>query len=330
MSEPEPVDMSMALRAWLERGFGGDVSDAASPARAVEGRDFATYLVQFGGERLPPSWAAPLVARLASIVGRYPALQREAQLQGWCASHAFPAPKVLAVLSPGEVAEGPVEVMERLPGTTAAVAMEEGRADIVGRLGALLAELHAVPVPGWATPQDPEWSVAERRLDLARFVVHRHVDGGLVSALARVEALLPSLEVSDPVICHGDFHPYNVLVEGDRFGVIDWSIAGVGDRHADLAWTAHVFEVATQSAEGEGVPELLRGFARSFIAAYEARHDIEPERLARWRPVNLLHDLAMSVAEGNGLWGRDASTGGSPRDRQEEVRQEFEAAMRAI
>ena len=139
-----------------------------------------------------------------------------------------------------------------------------------------------------------------------------------------------SLEVSDPVICHGDFHPNNVLVEGARFGVIDWSTAGVGDRHADLAWTAHAFEVAARSAEVEGVPELLRGFARSLIAAYEARHHIEPERLALWRPVNLLLDLAMIVAEGNGLWGTGASTGGSPRDRQEEVRQEFEAAMRLV
>jgi aminoglycoside phosphotransferase (APT) family kinase protein len=330
MTEPKPLDMSMALGAWLVRRFGGEISEAAPPVRATEGRDFATYLVQFSGERLPPSWAAPLIARPTGIVGRYPALRREARLQGRCARHVFPAPKVLAVVPPGEVAAGPVEVMERLPGTTAAIAVEEGRGGIAERLGALLAELHDVPTPGWAKAQEPVWSIADRRFDLARFVIDRHVDGGLVSALARVEAILPRLEVSDPAICHGDFHPYNVLVDGDRFGVIDWSTAGVGDRHADLAWTAHLFDVAARSADGAGAPELLRGFARSFIAAYEAQHDIEQERLALWRPVNLLQDLAMIVAERNGLWGTGSSTVGSPRDRHEEIRQEFEAARRVI
>ena len=62
MTEPKPLEMSMALGAWLECRFGGEISEAAPPVRAAEGRDFATYLVQISGERLPPSWAAPLVA----------------------------------------------------------------------------------------------------------------------------------------------------------------------------------------------------------------------------------------------------------------------------
>ena len=62
MTEPKPLEMSMALGAWLERRFGAEISEAAPPVRAAEGRDFATYLVQISEERLPPSWAASLVA----------------------------------------------------------------------------------------------------------------------------------------------------------------------------------------------------------------------------------------------------------------------------
>jgi aminoglycoside phosphotransferase (APT) family kinase protein len=218
--------------------------------------------------------------------------------------------------------------MERVPGTTAAAAIIGGRTDLLGRLAMLLADLHAVPIPSWAPRHDPVWSVAERHLDLARFVLTQQADAGLASALARVEGFLPSLEVPDPVVCHGDFHPYNVLVDEDHLGVIDWTNAGTGDRHADLSWTAHLFEMAALSGTGIGSPELLRGLARAFLVAYERRHPIEPARLASWRPVHLLHDWAMTVAQAQGLWGTSAPATGDLADRSEWARSEFEAAMR--
>lgn len=307
--------------------FGGKVEDAEPPARAVGGRDYATYLAHFSGEELPLEWAAPLVARLTPIAGRYELLRREARLQGWCAEHGFPAPAVLIVLSPGEVAEGPVEVMERLPGRTVADAIAEGRTDLANCLGALLGELHDVPVPPWAPQQDPQWSAAERRLALARFVAAQDLDVALRSSLALVERLLPSLEVPDPVVCHGDFHPYNVLVEGDSLGVIDWTDAGSGDRHADIAWSTYIFEMAARS--GNVPPELLRNLSRSFLASYERRHAVDPVRVARWRPLALLHHWAMTVAEASGLWGGNASVIAIPRERGDQLRLEFEAAMLA-
>ena len=32
------------------------------------------------------------------------------------------------------------------------------------------------------------------------------------------------------VVCNGDFHPLNVMVDGDRASVIDWTDAGLGPR----------------------------------------------------------------------------------------------------
>jgi aminoglycoside phosphotransferase (APT) family kinase protein len=330
MNEPEPAALSMALRGWLACRFGGQVDEAAQPSRAAGGRDYATYFVHFGGQHLPALWTGPLVARLTPVAGRYEALRREARLQGWCADQGFPAPAVLAVVPPGEVAEGPVEVMRRLSGTTVADAIAEGRAGLIDRLAALLADLHCVPVPSWAPQDDPAWSVAERRLALARFVVGKQADEGLLSALRRVEGLVPSLEVPNPVVCHGDFHPYNVLVDGDQLGVIDWTDAGTGDRHADLSWATHIFEMAALSSASNWAPEALRGFARSFLAAYTDKHAVEPARLARWRPVHLLHEWAMTAAEAKGLWGTSTTATGGSQDRSEWLRDELEAAMRGI
>lgn len=324
MNAPEPATLSMRLREWLARRFGGQVDDVSPPARATGGRDYATYLLHFSGAGLTAEWAAPLVARLTPFAARYEALRREAQLQAWCAEHGFVAPAVLAVLAPGDVAEGPVEVMGRLPGVTMADAMLQGRAGLAERLGALLADLHGLPVPHWAAQQDPWWSVAERRLALARFVASQEPGSALRSALERTERLLPSLAVPDPVVCHGDFHPYNILVDQDSLGVIDWTDAGTGDRHADISWTTCVFEMASVLPA-----EALRSISESFVAGYELSYAIEPTRLARWRPLAVLHQWAMTVAESSGLWGAGTPATAGPTDRSEWLRREFDKAMLA-
>ncbi|MFB4158910.1 phosphotransferase family protein [Geomicrobium sp. JSM 1781026] len=41
----------------------------------------------------------------------------------------------------------------------------------------------------------------------------------------------------EPRLCHGDFHPNNVLIHGEDVTIIDWVDASVGDRRADVART---------------------------------------------------------------------------------------------
>ena len=47
----------------------------------------------------------------------------------------------------------------------------------------------------------------------------------------------PPPRTTRAVICHGDLHPFNLLVDGDRWTLIDWSAAVVADPHYDLAFT---------------------------------------------------------------------------------------------
>ena len=71
------------------------------------------------------------------------------------------------------------------------------------------------------------------------------------------------------MICHGDFHPLNVLVDGDDAWLIDWTDAALGPREGDVARTLLLFEVASIAA-GSSVeraalswlgPRLERRFA---------------------------------------------------------------------
>ena len=39
----------------------------------------------------------------------------------------------------------------------------------------------------------------------------------------------------DPVPCHGDLAPDNLVYDGERVHIVDWEYAGMGDRYFDLA-----------------------------------------------------------------------------------------------
>ena len=80
------------------------------------------------------------------------------------------------------------------------------------------------------------------------------------ASLREIERVQDRLEVADPVVCHGDFHPLNVLVApgGPALHVIDWTNAGVGDRHGDIAWTLLWFQIAAVAAPRPAERVLMR------------------------------------------------------------------------
>ena len=53
------------------------------------------------------------------------------------------------------------------------------------------------------------------------------------------------------VICHNDFAPYNLIVDGDRLvGVIDFDMASPGSRLWDIAYLAYRLAPYAEDAEG--------------------------------------------------------------------------------
>jgi hypothetical protein len=81
---------------------------------------------------------------------------------------------------------------------------------------------------GWVDPQLRAYAdrhpgpVAERARDL-------------VGRAARQPAALAALDRLTPTLLHGDVHPGNVLVDGDRATLIDWGSSRVGPAMLDLA-----------------------------------------------------------------------------------------------
>lgn len=77
------------------------------------------------------------------------------------------------------------------------------------------------------------------------------------------------------VICHGDLHPFNLLVDGgDRWTLIDWSTAVVADPHYDLAFTTPM--LGNPPLDGPApIRAIARrigtGLANRFLHTYEQR-----------------------------------------------------------
>lgn len=101
-------------------------------------------------------------------------------------------------------------------------------------------------------------------------------------------------------LCHGDYHPGNVLVAADRVGVIDWGYASRGVPEADHARTILLLRWADPLP---GTPLMLRGlmvagrsvFARGYTRAYR-RHSPHPlQQVDSWLTVHAAARLSEGI-----------------------------------
>jgi len=101
-------------------------------------------------------------------------------------------------------------------------------------------------------------------------------------------------------LCHGDFHPGNVLVGADRVSVIDWANATRGIPEADFARTVLLLE---QADPLPGTPILFRGlmaagrslFARAFARRYRQRTHDPLKQVDSWAIAHAAARLAEGI-----------------------------------
>lgn len=101
-------------------------------------------------------------------------------------------------------------------------------------------------------------------------------------------------------LCHGDFHPGNVLMTGGIVVVIDWIDATRGNPFSDVARSSLLLD---KSPLPEGTPvrrilALMRGwFHRAYLRHYFRLQPGDWEDLAAWRMVNAAARLSEEVPE---------------------------------
>jgi aminoglycoside phosphotransferase (APT) family kinase protein len=100
-------------------------------------------------------------------------------------------------------------------------------------------------------------------------------------------------------LCHGDFHPGNILVSGRKFVIIDWIDSSVGNSLADVARTSIIILGATASAQ---IPNIMERFiVRRFHAIYLQHYfELRPggeNEYRQWLPVIAAARLSENIPE---------------------------------
>ena len=91
----------------------------------------------------------------------------------------------------------------------------------------------------------------------------------------------------DEVVCHGDFHPDNIIMSTHGPIVIDWNDATKGNPHADIARTLLLLQQGeiTQPLEidKEQIQSIRNSFIQSYLRSYTQIQHISIEDIESWR-----------------------------------------------
>jgi aminoglycoside phosphotransferase (APT) family kinase protein len=287
------------LRA--EPGFGR--AELAGTPQPLTGGFWASLSLLRLANVTPP--ADTLVLRVMpdpALAAKETVFQREIARQG------FPAPAVRLSGGPADGVGGAFILMDRAPGAPALAGLDGIAAlrrlptlahHLPATLGHITAALHALdPVPlrsaltgaGVAVPSDaPAFLAAltESADQLGRSDLR-------AAALWLARHPPPS---SRRVIAHGDLHPFNVLVDGERWTLLDWTSALIADPAYDLAFTTLMLRHPPLAAPIPLHPIIATvgaAVARRFYRAYRRHGGIVPDQQTReWH--TSLHALRILI-----------------------------------
>ena len=268
------------LLAALHRDTGlHDVTYAAEPAPL--GGGFWADLVTFRLAGASPELAGELVAKIAPSRSHG---EREALVQAAVVAQGYLSPPVLAS-GAGPRADGWYFVMPRAVGAPPLSAASAGAVvravpslalHLPTLLADLLVQLHQLdPAPlrdalcaRAAWPVDVDDLVA----DLAT-AADGLDDTDLAETIRTMLAARPQPDARR-VVCHGDFHPLNIIVGADGATVVDWTAARIGPPAFDVAYTALLLAhppIAVGPALAPPLRLAGRWLARRFVAGYRRR-----------------------------------------------------------
>jgi aminoglycoside phosphotransferase (APT) family kinase protein len=174
--------------------------------------------------------------------------------------------------------------------------------------------LHAAPVEPVRAALDHAGSVAAIELDevlgwLEQGAAEAQRDD-LVRATGALRTGKPELAPS--VVCHGDLHPMNVMTDGTRWSLIDWTACALTDPAYDVAFTAMLLRhppLASPASLSPAVALAGRVLAAKFIRSYNRRAatPVTEERL-RWFEAVHAFRIVLELH-----WLRKAGPGGVPQ-----------------
>jgi len=253
---------------------------ASKPQRMTGG--FWAEILAVRLEGGPPELNGEVVIRVmpdADGATREIVVQREVVRQG------FLAPRVLLTGDADDALGRPFVVMDRIrgrppipevQGTAALAALGRAAARLPGLLAQTSARLHALdPAPLRSKLEALDGGVVDVT-DLLSLLADRAAAAERPDLAEAATGMLRTKPISErEAICHGDLHPFNLLVDGERVYLVDWTVSLVADPAFDLAFTA-----LTMAAAPIAVARSLRGTVRAIARQGSQRFLRRYRRLA--------------------------------------------------
>ena len=305
---------------------------AEAPARISGGRDAAIF--GFALQDAPEAIAGPLILRLNRPGVGQDRVRLEAIVHNWLAAQQYACPDVRATGIDPSVLGGVFTVMTRLAGRPLAHEIERigGDGGFIARASGLLQawailggvidawvdtqiRLHALdPAPlravVGAEGLDPATITFEGQLNWIVSTVEQFSLVGLKPAVDWLNTHRPSAALR-PAICHGDFHPLNILAQNGRVtGVIDWVNLVVAP--ADMDVGSAIANIATAPF---GVPRGLRFALRIVITrilrryqrTYARRRALDGDAVGYFQVFRCVYQLA-TVLRSRAAGGHQSGT----------------------
>jgi aminoglycoside phosphotransferase (APT) family kinase protein len=281
---------------------------AAPPAPMAGGYDTQIFSFRLSGA--PAEWSGPLVLRLLGSQHDPRRAVREEVVQNTVAGLGYPAPRALLASADPVALGGGFLVMERISGRPM---LEERRLGVAARLVHAQIRLHALDAGRLLEAMDGIGHdvTFDGLLTQFRDRIARESLDGLRSAVDWLASHRPPAS-ERPVICHGDFHPQNILTSaGALTGVLDWPNTVVADAAYDVASTRIILglvplRLSAMPAPVRMVVRMLRPvLLRRYLAGYRRRRPLRAGALAYYEAASCMRPL-IRATEGR----RRAAVGG--------------------
>jgi len=244
---------------------------ASLPAKITGGYETATYQFQLAGA--PKELSRRLVLRLYPENRTPDDVNWESSVQNLLANTGFPAARVYFTCTDIMVLGGAFFIMAFLPGNSLWTAPFEM---IPKLLGETHATLHRI---------DPEpliKSLEEQGFNENYYLFRKWFNNNLKSGeenswMSDIVDWLIKNRPAEPdrlVICHNDFHPYNILIlDGKVSGVVDWHLC-IADPALDVAKTIMLINILVRNSPGmESIDWDM--FIQSYLDAYRTQAPLD-------------------------------------------------------
>jgi len=261
------------------------------PPRRLTGGFWAT-LVAFRLRDAPAGWRGDLVARVMPDAGT---AVKETIIQAEVAAQGYPTPVVHLAGGPDAglgqaymvmdlAAGGPL--LGGLGGAGAVAALPRLARRLPDALARAMADLHRLdpgPVRARLTEANAGGHGIGAALDAHVAASESRGRPDLVAAARWLDAHPP--EPAPAVVCHGDLHPFNLLVDEEgAVTVLDWSAAQLAPATYDVAFTGLLLAEPPVSVP-RALRPVIRGaggwLARRFRRAYARHAGVEVDPAAR-------------------------------------------------